>query len=395
MIPPSYKVQPVDSLKPYERNARTHTKAQVKQIAASIKEFGFTNPIIVDEHGRVIAGHGRLEAAAQLKLAEVPTIVVSGLSENQRRALVLADNKLALNAGWDNDLLKGELLALKEAKFDIDLTGFSANEYLDLLGPSSPAGKDVEDAPDPEAVELRTKEGDVWKLGDHVVVCGDSCSADTYAKLLGRRKVDLVVQRRGADLEIEAVFQQPSWSFGFVESPRCEMSLSVPHKLLGHFRTTNGPVVVTGLEGYARCETTNGDVRVREVTGEVHAETTNGTLDARNLKARLRGETTNGRILLDDVEGGVVAETTNGSIRARNLDGWGEGIVLETTNGSIEVELGRAAGELRASNSNGSLDIRIPGAEVVELSKHSAHLRIPGKAQRIVLETTNGSIRVK
>ena len=154
-------------------------------------------------------------------------------------------------------------------------------------------------------------------------------------------------------------------------------------------------MVVTGLEGYARCETTNGDVRVREVTGEVHAETTNGTLDARNLKARLRGETTNGRILLDDVEGGVVAETTNGSIRARNLDGWGEGIVLETTNGSIEVELGRAAGELRASNSNGSLDIRIPGAEVVELSKHSAHLRIPGKAQRIVLETTNGSIRVK
>lgn len=192
MIPPSYKVQPIDGLKPYERNARTHNKAQVKQIAASIKEFGFTNPIIVDEHGRVIAGHGRLEAAAQLKLAEVPTIVVSGLSENQRRALVLADNKLALNAGWDNDLLKGELLALKEAKFDIDLTGFSANEYLDLLGPSSPAGKDVEDAPDPEAVELRTKEGDVWKLGDHVVVCGDSCSADTYAKLLGRRKVDLV-----------------------------------------------------------------------------------------------------------------------------------------------------------------------------------------------------------
>lgn len=192
MFAPSYKIQSIDGLKPYERNARTHNKAQVKQIAASIKEFGFTNPIIVDEKGQVIAGHGRLEAATQLKLTEVPTIVVSGLSDNQRRALVLADNKLALNAGWDNDLLKGELLALKDAKFDLELTGFSANETLDLLGPSSPAGKDVEDAPDPDAVELRTKEGDVWKLGNHVVVCGDSCSPDTYAKLLGRRKVDLV-----------------------------------------------------------------------------------------------------------------------------------------------------------------------------------------------------------
>lgn len=210
-----------------------------------------------------------------------------------------------------------------------------------------------------------------------------------------RRKVDLVVQRRGADLDIEAVFEKPSWSFGFVQSPRCEMSLSVPRRLLGHFRTTNGPVVVSGLEGYARCETTNGDVRVRDITGEVHAETTNGTLDARSLKARLKGETTNGRILLEDVEGGLVAETTNGSIRARNLDGWGEGISLETTNGSIEIELGRAAGELMASNSNGSLDIRVTGAEVMEISKHSAHLRIPGKAQRIRLETTNGSIRVR
>lgn len=210
-----------------------------------------------------------------------------------------------------------------------------------------------------------------------------------------RRKVELVIQRRGSDLDIEAVFQKPSWSFGFVQSPRCEMSLSVPRQLLGHFRTTNGPVVVTGLEGYARCETTNGDVRLRSLAGEVHAETTNGTLDVRNLKARLRGETTNGRILIEDVEGGVVAETTNGSIRARNLEGWGEGILLETTNGSIEVELGQATGELRASNSNGTLDIRVPGAEVLEVSKHSAHLRIPGKAQRITLETTNGSIRVK
>lgn len=192
MISPFYKIQSVEILKPYERNARTHNKAQVKQLAASIKEFGFTNPLIVDESGRIIAGHGRLEAAVQLKLTDVPTIVVSGLSDDHRRALILADNKLALNAGWDNDLLKGELMALKDIKFDLDLTGFNSNEILDLLGPSSPAGKDVEDAPDPDGVELRTSEGDVWKLGDHVVVCGDSCSTDTYVKLLGREKVDLV-----------------------------------------------------------------------------------------------------------------------------------------------------------------------------------------------------------
>jgi len=209
------------------------------------------------------------------------------------------------------------------------------------------------------------------------------------------RRVDVVVQRQGKDLDVEAVFPKPRFAFGFVMSPRCEMHLQVPRKLLGHFRTSNGSVVVTGLEGYARCETANGDVRVRDVVGEVHAETTNGTLEATNLRARLKGETTNGRILLEGVEGGIVAETTNGSIQARGLDGWGEGIRLETTNGSIEVVLGAATGDLIASNTNGTLDIQLPKAEVVSLGKHEAHLKIPGKRQRIELETTNGSIRVR
>lgn len=211
-----------------------------------------------------------------------------------------------------------------------------------------------------------------------------------------RRKVDLQVQRKGTDLDIEAVFQNPSFSFsfGFVQTPRCEMTLSVPHKLLGHFRTTNGSVVVSGLEGYARCETTNGDVRVRDIAGEVLAETTNGTIEALRLKARIKGGTTNGKVVLEEVEGGIKMETTNGSIRARNLDGWGEGISLETTNGSIQVELGKAAGDLAAENSNGSLEIKVPGAQVVEISKHSARLKIPGRSQKIILETTNGSIRV-
>lgn len=212
-----------------------------------------------------------------------------------------------------------------------------------------------------------------------------------------RRKIELVVQRKGTDLDIEALFQKPHWTFGlgFVQSPRCEMTLNVPRKLQVHFRTTNGMVSVANLEGFANCETTNGDIRVKEIAGEVHADTTNGTIEAMKLRARIKGGTTNGRIILEDVEGGVKMETTNGSIRARNLDGWDEGISLETTNGSIDVELGKAAGDLRASNSNGSLEVKVPGAQVIEISKHDAHLKIPGRAQKITLETTNGSIRVR
>jgi hypothetical protein len=210
-----------------------------------------------------------------------------------------------------------------------------------------------------------------------------------------RRRVDLVIQRKGADLDIEASFQQPSWSFGVYVSPRCEMSLQVPHKLLGHFRTTNGAVSVEHLVGYARCEATNGSIRVVDVRGEVHVDTTNGPIEARQLAARIKGGTTNGSITLDDVAGGIHLETTNGRIHASNLDGWGEGIHLESTNGSIEVELGKATGDLQVENSNGSLELKIPGAQVLELTKHSGHVRVPGRSQTIRLETTNGSIRVR
>lgn len=211
-----------------------------------------------------------------------------------------------------------------------------------------------------------------------------------------RRKIQIVLQRKGQDLDIEALFQQPKWTFGigFVHSPRCEMTLNVPRRLQAHFRTTNGTLTVAALEGFANCETTNGDIKIREVGGEVHADTTNGTIEAVKLRARIKGGTTNGRILLEDVDGGIRMETINGSIRARNLDGWNEGILLETTNGSIEMELGKASGELRASNSNGSLDVKVPGAQVIELSKHNAHLKVPGRSQKITLTTTNGSIRV-
>jgi hypothetical protein len=210
-----------------------------------------------------------------------------------------------------------------------------------------------------------------------------------------RRRVELVLQRKGPDLDIEAVFQQPSWSFGVYISPRCEMTLQVPHRLQGHFRTTNGTVSAEHLEGFARCEATNGSILVSHIRGEVHVDTTNGPIEARSLNARIKGSTTNGRIVLEDVEGGIRLETTNGSIRARNLDGWGEGIHLESTNGSVEVELGKATGDLVTENSNGSLEIRIPGAQVLEQTKHSAHVKVPGRTQSIRIETTNGSIRVK
>jgi DUF4097 and DUF4098 domain-containing protein YvlB len=212
-----------------------------------------------------------------------------------------------------------------------------------------------------------------------------------------RRRIELVIQRKGEDLDIEAVFQQPGWSFSFglVPSPKCEMTLNVPHKVLGFFHTTNGSVDAANVEGYARCETTNGDIQLKGITGEARAETTNGSIKAFNLRARIKGSTTNGRIELENVEGGIELSTTNGGVSAKNLDGWGEGISLESTNGGIHVELGKATGEIHAENSNGGLDIKVPGAQVVELSKHSAHLKLPGKAQKITLDTTNGGITIR
>jgi DUF4097 and DUF4098 domain-containing protein YvlB len=210
-----------------------------------------------------------------------------------------------------------------------------------------------------------------------------------------KRKVTLVVQRKGNDLDIEAQTSQPTFSFGFTVTPRCEMILQVPRKLLGHFRTINGAVTLRQLDGYARLETTNGTITAEDVSGEVHADTTNGNVELRRLKARAKIGTTNGKISVEQVDGGIQAETTNGSIRARGLDGWNEGLRFETTNGSIDVELGKATGELIAENSNGRIDVEVKGATVVESSKHSLRLKIPGRTQKISLETTNGSITVR
>jgi len=177
------KYIPVADLIPYAANSRTHSDAQVAQIAASIREFGFTNPILVNGENTIIAGHGRLMAARKLGLEEVPVIALEHLSKAQQKALVIADNQLALNAGWDVDMLKAEIEDLNLEDFDLSLLGFD-DKFLDgLLEPEPTEGLTDEDAV-PEAPETPiTVQGDVWQLGRHRVVCGDATSMDDWDKL--------------------------------------------------------------------------------------------------------------------------------------------------------------------------------------------------------------------
>ncbi len=170
------------SLKPDPRNARTHSTRQVEQIIASIREFGFTNPILLDPEGSVIAGHGRLRVAKSMGLAEVPTIELVGLSEAQKRALRLADNNIALNAGWDLDLLKEQLGEISPLDLDLTVTGFSTGE-LDLLLRADTDPEDDVIPPVPAAP--RTRVGDIWRLGDHVIGCGDSRDPGFLRKVVG------------------------------------------------------------------------------------------------------------------------------------------------------------------------------------------------------------------
>lgn len=178
----TYQVRPVSALKPYEKNARTHSAEQVEQLTRSIREFGFTNPLLVDETDRIIAGHGRLQAALALGMSEVPVIILTGLSEPQRRALILADNKIALNSGWDLKLLTEELADLKLEGYDLTLTGFSLEE-IDGMTPVLVDEKDPDDAPDVPK-EPKTKPGDVYVLGPHRLVCGDSTSMENIDRLM-------------------------------------------------------------------------------------------------------------------------------------------------------------------------------------------------------------------
>ena len=187
-----HQIKKVSELIPYVNNSRTHSEEQTRQIASSIHEFGFTNPVLIDEKGGLIAGHGRLMAAEKLEIEEVPCIVLDGLTEAQKKAYIIADNQLPLNAGWDLDKLKLEIETLGELDFDIDLLGFD-DEFLDgLLDVQTEEGLTDEDAV-PELPETPVSVlGDIWQLGNHRLMCGDSTSIDAVDKLMNGNKVDLL-----------------------------------------------------------------------------------------------------------------------------------------------------------------------------------------------------------
>jgi DNA modification methylase len=183
--------RPIAELIPYARNARTHSDAQVAQIAGSIREFGFTNPILVDGRNGVIAGHGRLLAARKLQMKDVPVIELGGLSEAQRRAYILADNKLALNAGWDDAMLAAEVSDLVALGVDLGLSGFEAGEVEELLASQQDGSSFPDEAPEPPLTPV-SRVGDVWLLGDHRLLCGDACKPDDVGRVLGGALADMV-----------------------------------------------------------------------------------------------------------------------------------------------------------------------------------------------------------
>jgi DNA modification methylase len=192
---PRIEMVAVAKLRPYARNARTHSRKQVAQIADSIKRFGFTNPVLIGDGNEIVAGHGRVLAAKQIGMADVPVLRLTHLSADERRAYVLADNKLALNAGWDQDLLAIELQALIDLEFDVTVTGFSLAEVdltLDRAREASSATPDGADAV-PALAELPiSRAGDLWLLGRHRLLCGDARSPADVARLLGGNRADLI-----------------------------------------------------------------------------------------------------------------------------------------------------------------------------------------------------------
>ena len=177
------KYKPIGDLIPYARNSRTHSESQVAQIAASIKEFGWTNPILLDGANGIIAGHGRVMAAQKLGEKQVPTIELGHLDEHQKRAYIIADNKLALNAGWDDEMLSLEIGDLKDAGYDLRFTGFTQDE-INQLGDEPKEGLTDEDAIPEVKDEPKTKHGNIYQLGDHILMCGDSTNEKDVAKLV-------------------------------------------------------------------------------------------------------------------------------------------------------------------------------------------------------------------
>lgn len=185
----------VDQLIPYVNNARTHSPEQINKIRASLREFGFVNPLIIDRNNNVIAGHGRLEAAKAEGYTEVPCVFVDEMTEAQKKAYILADNRMALDAGWDDDLLKVELEALQDMDFDLGLTGFDEKEIADLFG--DPGDSEVEDDDFDLTAALEkasfVEKGDIWTVGRHRLMCGDATDPNDVDRLMGDKKTNLIV----------------------------------------------------------------------------------------------------------------------------------------------------------------------------------------------------------
>ena len=187
-----YYLADIGTLVPYARNARTHSPEQVAQIAASIREFGFLSPVVTTKDGTILCGHGRFYAAQKLGLKKIPCIREDHLTEAQRRAYIIADNKLSLNAGWDEEMLRVELSDLKGEDFDVSLTGFDEKELARLFAEEDGAEEDGFDVDAELEKPCFSKAGDVWHLGRHTVICGDSTKPETYSRLLDKEKVNLV-----------------------------------------------------------------------------------------------------------------------------------------------------------------------------------------------------------
>ncbi|TDQ41877.1 site-specific DNA-methyltransferase [Tepidicella xavieri] len=259
---------PTAKLIPYARNARTHSEEQVVQIAASIAEFGFTNPILAGSDGVIIAGHGRLAAAQKLGLEVVPVVVLDHLTPTQRRALVIADNRIAENAGWDDAMLRIELEALQLEGFDLDLTGFDADALADLLAGDEPEHSgQTDDEAVPEAPEEPVSQpGDVWLLGPHRLVCGDATTAEAYALLFphGER----------ADM----VFTDPPYNVNYANSAK--------DKLRGKHRPILNDALGDGFHDFLRDALT---LLIAHTQGAIYVAMSSSELDVLQSAFRAAG----------------------------------------------------------------------------------------------------------
>ena len=188
-----FQLVDINKLVPYANNARTHNKEQILKLRSSLREFGFVNPVIIDREYNVLAGHGRIMAAKEEGIAEVPCVYADHLTEAQKKAYILADNRMALDAGWDEELLAVEMEELQNLGFDLGLTGFDESEIADLFDINSDEAKQDDFDVDAELKNpCKSKTGDIWHLGKHTVICGDSTLPETFNALLGDTRVNLV-----------------------------------------------------------------------------------------------------------------------------------------------------------------------------------------------------------